>query len=75
MTDDILARCRLLSDNVEHITIVFDKGNNSEHNLEAIEGSPSHFVGSMVPTHHPELLVIPSSRLRPLADGLVLGSS
>ncbi len=68
LTDDIVARCRLLTDNVEHVTIVFDKGNNSEQNLEAIEDSPYHFVGSLVPTHHPELLEIQSSRMHSLAD-------
>lgn len=71
LTDNIVARCRLLTDNVEHVTIVFDKGNNSEQNLQTVEESPYHFVGSLVPTHHSELLEVPSSRLRSLAgDGL-----
>ena len=68
LTDTIVARYRELTDGMEHVTIVFDKGNNSAPNLEEVENSPYHFVGSLVPTHHPELLELPASRLRSLAD-------
>lgn len=68
LTDTIVARYRELTDGMEHVTLVFDKGNNSEQNLEAVEDSPYHFVGSLVPTHHPELLELPASRLLSLAD-------
>lgn len=68
LTDTIVARYRELTDGMEHVTLVFDKGNNSEDNLEAVEDSPYHFVGSLVPTHHPELLELPASRLVSLAD-------
>lgn len=71
LTDTIVQRCKALADGVEHITIVFDKGNNSKANLEAVEGTPYHFVGSLVPTHHLELLTVPKSEFRSLAeDGL-----
>jgi len=36
--------------------VVFDKGNNSQANLDRVEDSPCHFVGSLVPTHYPGLL-------------------
>ncbi len=68
LTDSIVERCRVLTNGVEHITLVFDKGNNSQQNLEAVEDSPYHFVGSLVPTHHPDLLGVPTSRLFSLAD-------
>jgi transposase len=68
LTDALVARCRDLTDAVEHITLVFDKGNNSKENLEAVEDSPYHFVGSLVPTQHPELLAVPAKRLHSLAD-------
>jgi transposase len=43
----------------EGITIVFDKGNNSEKNLNKfIEGSDYHFVGSVKPTDHKDLALI-----------------
>ena len=35
------------------ITPVFDKGNNSEVNLDLVEQGPLHFVGSLVPFHYP----------------------
>jgi transposase len=68
LTDEIVARCRQFTDGVEHITIVFDKGNNSQDNLDAIKDSPYHFVGSLVPTQHKELLKIPERRFHSLAD-------
>jgi transposase len=68
LTEAIVGRCQALADGVEHITIVFDKGNNSKANLEAVEATPYHFVGSLVPTQHPELLAVPRRDLRSLAD-------
>ena len=68
LSDSLVARYRQITAGTEHITLVFDKGNNSRDNLEAIADSPYHFIGSLVPTHHPELLAIPARRLRPL-DG------
>ena len=50
-------------------TLVFDKGNNSAADLAALEEGPYHFVGSLVPTQHPELLAVPDRRLQPL-DGI-----
>lgn len=73
LTDTIVARYRELTNGTEHITLVFDKGNNSEDNLTAVEDSPYHFVGSLVPTHHPELLKLPAARLQPLDDDGLVG--
>ena len=33
----------------------------------ALEESPYHFISSLVPTHHPELLAVPARRFRSLA--------
>jgi transposase len=66
LSSKLVARYRQLTDGAQHITIVFDKGNNSQENLEAIEDSPYHFIGSLVPTQHPDLLAIPASRFQPL---------
>jgi transposase len=68
LTASLIERYRELTDGTEHVTLVFDKGNNSQVNLEAIAGSPYHFVGSLVPTHHPDLLEIPARRFRPLEE-------
>ena len=46
------------------LTLVFDAGQNSEDNFELFEGSPFHFVGSLPPSDHPDLLAVPHSRYR-----------
>jgi transposase len=49
----------------EGITIVFDKGNNSDKNLNKfIEGSDYHFVGSVKPTDHKDLGLISNNDKR-----------
>ena len=68
LTDALAQRCTELTTDVEHITIVLDKGNNSRENMEAIDASDYNFVGSLVPTQHPDLLEIPRSEFRSLDD-------
>jgi transposase len=58
VTDELVERLRVLRDGVEDITLVFDKGNNSPAAMSTLEDSPYHFVGSLVPSHHSELLAI-----------------
>jgi len=71
LTDSLIARYHELTDGAEHVTLVFDKGNNAEDNLESIQDSPYHFIGSLVPTHHPQLLAIAQKRFHSLeAQGL-----
>jgi transposase len=62
----LVARYRALTEGAEHITLVFDKANNSQANLDAVAGSPYHFIGSLVPTHHHDLLEVPRQRFRSL---------
>ncbi len=55
----------------EGITIVFDKGNNSEENLNKfIEGSDYHFVGSVKAADHKDLSLISNNdeRFSTLSD-------
>jgi transposase len=68
VTDDLVARYRLLAREVEHVTLVFDKGNNSEENLAAFDGSSYHVIGSLVPTQHKDLLGIQLEEFSALAD-------
>ena len=42
-----------------NITLVFDKGNNSTENFRLLGNSGYHFIGSLVPTQHEDLLDIP----------------
>jgi len=58
IAEELAQRCRTLGEGVRDITLIFDKGNNSEENLDAVAQGPFHFVGSLVPTQHPELLAI-----------------
>jgi transposase len=69
--DPLFSRCRALSEEVDQITLVFDKGNNSEVNLDLVdldlvEQGPSHFVGSLVATQHEDLLAIEREQMRRL---------
>ncbi len=72
LTSELVARYRTLTEGAEHVTIVFDKGNNSKANLKGVDESPYHFVGSLVTTQHSDLLEIPrtgsGSKYRSLAD-------
>jgi len=71
LTDELIKRHELLSTQVEGITLIFDKGNNSAANLQAVAASPYHFIGSLVPSQHPDLLAVERERFRPLAaEGL-----
>jgi transposase len=71
--DDLVARYQMFKDKCQRITLVFDKGNNSEENIQALDGSPYHFIGSLVPTQHQDLLAIPLDRFRYLKDPLFQG--
>ena len=54
----------LAADDGDQLTIVYDAGQDSADNQALIAGSPLHFVGSLPPTDHPELLAVPTSRYR-----------
>jgi transposase len=66
-TQTLLGRLQQLTAQVEDVTLVFDKGNNSQANLTALAGSGLHFVGALVPSQHPQLLAVPREQFRPLA--------
>ncbi len=51
----------------QDITLIFDKGNNSTQGFEMLEDTDYHFVGSLCPTQHPDLLAIPLEQFTPLA--------
>ena len=71
LIDDLVTRYRQIIQGTEQVTLIFDKGNNSSDNFDALEATPYHFIGSLVPTQHPELLDLSSRSFRSLArDGL-----
>ena len=73
VTEELIERYRVLAKNLEHVTLVFDKGNNSEENLEALGPSPYHVVGSLVPTQHPDLLEVPLDKFQSFQDARLEG--
>jgi len=48
----------------EGLTVVFDAGQNSADNLGLLEGAPVHFIGSMPPSDHLDLMAVPKSRYK-----------
>jgi len=44
------------------LTLVYDAGQNSDDNYKLLDGSPLHFVGSLPPSDHPELLAVAADR-------------
>ena len=68
VVEALAKRCRELAVGACDITLVFDKGNNSQNNLDAVAATdgPFHFVGSLVPTQHQDLLKIERTSMRRL---------
>jgi len=66
VADELLDRCRALTQGASDITLVFDKGNNSADTLAVVGESAVHFVGSLVPTQHRDLLAISRKAMRRL---------
>jgi len=46
------------------LTVVFDAGQDSEDNLGLIDSGPLHFVGSIPPSDHLDLMAVPKSRYK-----------
>ncbi|MBM4353308.1 MAG: IS1634 family transposase [Deltaproteobacteria bacterium] len=61
VTGRLMERYKALTGAVEEITVVFDKGNNSDANLELLDRTEYHFVGSLKLNQCPELLTVPVS--------------
>jgi transposase len=56
------------ADKTERLTLVFDAGQNSVDNYELLADVAFHFVGSLPPSDHPELLAVKKDRYQPV-DG------
>lgn len=68
ITEELSTHYRQLAESCDHITLVFDKGNNSEEAFAALQNTPFHFVGSLVPSQHSELLAISRRQFRTLTQ-------
>lgn len=51
----------------EHMTLIFDKGCNSQDNISAIDSSEFYFIGTLSPYHHPRLCQVPLSSFKEIA--------
>lgn len=65
----IRQRVEQLVGQVEELTLVYDKGNNSKANQAPVDALPVHYVASLVPTQHPDLMAIPPAAYTPLGPG------
>jgi len=67
VVERLTERLGAFRERVEDITLVFDKGNNSQDNFDQLAGTPFNFVGSLVPTRYLELLQIPLEQFEPMS--------
>jgi len=66
--DELVKRYKHLTKLCPHITLVFDKGNNSELNFESFLNTGMHFVGSLKLSQCKDLIKIPLSHYHVLDD-------
>lgn len=67
IVEELVLRIKLLQQHCESITVVLDKGNNSGAAWQTLDSAPElHFVGSLTPSDHSELLEIPEKDFTPL---------
>jgi len=74
VTESLVARYRQFAKACEAITLVFDGGNTSKENLQAVDDSGYHFVTSLTLTHHPDLLKAPLRRFRSFSEPRLKGT-
>ncbi len=68
LIEPLAERYRRLATGAQHVTMVFDKGNNSADNIMELAETPYHFIGSLVPSQHADLLEIPLDQFTPLQE-------
>ena len=66
--DELVKRYKHLTKLCPHITLVFDKGNNSELNFESFSNTGMHFVGSLKLAQCKDLIKVPLSQYHVLDD-------
>lgn len=66
--EEITKRYKHLTEACQHVTLIFDKGNNSEENFESFKDTDMHFVGSLKLNQCKELLKVPLRKYSNLED-------
>jgi transposase len=72
---ELVERFGSIGQGEEGLTVVFDAGQNSADNLELLEGGPLHFIASMPPSDHLDLMAVPQSRYTVVDPGRFEGLS
>jgi transposase len=62
--DELVARFTALGMAPEALTVVYDAGCDSAANQDRLEAAGLHYVGSLRPSDHPDLLAVPARRFR-----------
>jgi transposase len=65
---ELVTRWGALAKESDELTLVYDAGQDSEANQAAVAASPLHFVGSLPPSQHPDLLAIAKGRYEVVDD-------
>lgn len=65
----IRQRVEHLVGQLEDLTLVYDKGNNSKANQALVDQLPVHYVASLVLRQNPDLQAIPTTAYTPLGPG------
>lgn len=64
LIDEIFEQINTAMSDKKGITLVFDKGNNSEELIAKLDESRHHFIGSRSPYHHKDLCRVPLEQYR-----------
>jgi len=60
----LAVRFAMFSKNIDKVTLVFDKGNNSKKKIELLDKTSYHFVGSLKPYDYKHFLEIPLEKFQ-----------
>jgi len=64
MVDELVSRFGALGLPADELTLVYDAGQDSKKNQTKMAESPLHFVGSLPPSDHLELMAVSRRRYR-----------
>jgi transposase len=64
VVDELVERFGATACSGEELTVVYDAGQCSEFNQEVIADGPLHFIASVPPSDHPDLMALPKSRYK-----------
>jgi transposase len=66
---ELVERFGPMAESGAELTLVYDAGQDSSGNQELMEDSPLHFIGSLPPSDHPDLLAVEMRRYRKVDEG------